>query len=408
MKILLFTLIIMNFKSIANETKTINLTQLWSQLITWHPLVLIKQYKLESSDGEIEQSSKKINPEFSFEIEEFGGSKSRKGFDDALVQVSLSQLFERGKKRQKRITISEIEKSIEILETNKSIQELFFEMKEKYLETLFSKSRLQLELALYKMTLEFEEVMKKLVKYGKISPIGLERVKILKSSSQIDLNEAQSQFKINKMELFSLSGFDEKIESFKLLDLKENSFSDENFDWNKSVQMKIFNKKLELQKAKLNLERSKAKQDYSFGGAIQNFTGNDEKAFVLSYTVALGVYDRNQGGIRAQKARVNIQKEQIRLDLLNLRVKLKKLKNQMSFSKSKLNTLKNIIVPSSEKLYQRVIKAQNAGKSDYLAVLEARRNLIENKRLELNIKHQLLIEKNKIDQILLNKVLEIK
>lgn len=395
--------------SISNTTEKqdIGIHEIWNFVKEWHPLIQANRHNLDSMDGNIEQASKKLNPEFEIELEEFGGNKARRGMDDALIQMSYSQTFERGNKRDKRVSVSRVEKDLTALENQKLVQELYFEMKEKYLEVVFSRSKLNLENNLYKMTLEFENIMKKLVKYGKISPLGLERAKILRSTSEIELDDSKNEFKTVKMELFSLFNGTEKIDSYRLkMPTTLNRLSD--FNWDSSLYTDILEKKQLLQEDLLKLERSKAKQDHTLGGAIQNFNGNDETAFVLKYSIPLGFYDRNQGGIRAQKSRIRVQEHQGKYKMLILQKEVAKLRNSIDVGQSKLSKLAKIILPSSKRLYTQVLKAQNAGKSDYLEVLEARKNLVENRRLHLETKRDLYMITNQIEKLYLNRNLEIK
>ncbi|MCO4782351.1 MAG: TolC family protein [Candidatus Cloacimonetes bacterium] len=398
-------LLVVNISS-ATEQKKIGIQEIWGHVLEWHPLVQSHQYKLISKSGEMEQASKKLNPELEFELEEFGGNKARKGVSDALFQMSYSQTFERGNKRDNRVSVSQVEKELESLENQKQLHELYFEMKEKYLETVFSRSKLELEQSLYKMTLEFENILKKLVKYGKISPLGLERAKILRSTSEIDLEDSKNEYQTAKMELFSLFNGFTKIDQYELKSL-EKLPNLEKLTWDKSLVKKIINKKNDLQLEILKLEKSHAKLDHTFGGAIQNFNGNDETSFVLSYSIPLGFNDRNEGGIRAQNARVRVQEQQSKHEMLDLKKETKKLINLVSLSQKTLSKLDKIILPSSERLYTQVIKAQSAGKSDYLEVLEARKNLVESRRLHLNTKRELYIFSNQIEKLYLNRDVEL-
>lgn len=396
--------------SCANDTIAQNYSfkNIWEKVTQWHPLIKANTHNLEARYGVTEQANKKPNPELELEAEEFGGRGDKSGFDDASIHLSYMQSIERGGKRQRRVAVAKIQEDLQRLNNLTVVLELFFETQENYIEAVFAKDKLKLEEKLYQMTLEFEKAMAKLVRYGKTSPLGLERAKIATNLSKNELTEAQMEVTKSNANLISLFGeYDEmrdiKVETTHSSNLLDKEFSE--IDLKNSIHRLHLAKQQELQEALLRLENAGAKSDFTMGGGVQKFMGSEETAFLLRFSVPLGRYDKNQGNIRAQKSRIRAQEQVNKARLLELKILVNNLKIEIETARVKLSGLQNTIVPSSKRLFQKIIHAQRAGKVDYLEVLDVRRTYVENRRMELETRRNLTLKINSLQKTILNREL---
>jgi len=386
------------------QSKPLRFKDIWEKVKLWHPQIKLNQYFAEASNGAVLQAGLKPNPEIELEMEEFGGKGSKSGFDDATILLGYSKEIERGGKRHKRTAVAIAEMGLQDISNSQATNELFYEVREIYLDAVFSERKVQLENELFQMAKEYEKVMNTMITYGKASPLGLERARIEVALVNTDLNEAKVNLKKDRNALVAYFG--ENIDGGEVrLDGGEiEIFLEEQelvSDFQKSLIKLSLAKSLELQEAILALENANAKSNFDIGVGLQKFMSNEETAFLLRFSVPLKKNDRNQGNILAQKARIQIEKESNRKTLLELQVKLYGLKQELNSLREKLNQFENTIVPTANRLYKRMLQAQKAGKVNYLEVLEARRTLVENRRAMLATKRELCKKINEFQQTLL-------
>ncbi len=388
----------------ATKKESLSFKDIWQKVVDWHPQIRLNHQQLQASDGELLQARLKPNPELEFEIEEFGGKGGRSGFDDATMLLAFSQEIERGGKRGKRTQVAQAQKRLQSIFNLQAKNKLFYTVRESYLEAVFSNQKLQLEQKLYEMAREYEMAMLTMVKYGKVSPLGLERARIDRALAKTDLNEAEieSAKATNALlTLFGESGEHHQIDldegEIDTLMTEEQSIT----DFDKSLISMGLEENLVLQQSRLELEKANAKTNFNVGVGLQKFTSNEETAFLLSFSTPIRRNDRNQGNILVQRAKLRIEEENRQLSLLNLRTRVFDLQKHSESLKQKLTRFKTIIVPTSSGLYTRTLKAQKAGKASYIEVLESRKTLVENERAMLSTKKELCKKLNELQQVLL-------
>ena len=77
-----------------------------------NPELVISACELNAADGRVLQAGLLPNPELGIEVENFAGSGSRSSFDQAETTLQVSQLFELGGKRAKRIVMAGLDRNL--------------------------------------------------------------------------------------------------------------------------------------------------------------------------------------------------------------------------------------------------------------------------------------------------------
>ncbi|MDE0724836.1 MAG: TolC family protein, partial [Alphaproteobacteria bacterium] len=102
-KLLLLALLCVPSLSMAEENPAIlDLATAYQKATRNSPSLKEEQARLEASAGEAQQASAWLNPEFEFEMENFGGSGQFSGTDVAEYTYALAQKLEIGGKRSAR------------------------------------------------------------------------------------------------------------------------------------------------------------------------------------------------------------------------------------------------------------------------------------------------------------------
>ena len=82
---------------------SLTLGQAVARVIAFNPAIKAAYLEIEAKHGEEAQASVKPNPEVLLEIENFAGTKDKRGFEFAEETLSLTQTFELGEKRLRRL-----------------------------------------------------------------------------------------------------------------------------------------------------------------------------------------------------------------------------------------------------------------------------------------------------------------
>jgi len=136
--------------------------------------------------------------------------------------------------------------------------------------------------------------------------------------------------------------------------------------------------------AALQLERRRAIPDLRVGAAVCRLSGTDDTAMVLSMSIPLPIYDRNQGNIARAGAEVTRTERLAELNQRAISSGLVDAGNRLETAWREANALRRIVVPGAEEAFGFAREGYSAGKFQFLEVLDAQSVLFE-ARAQLNL-----------------------
>ena len=92
--------------------RSLTLGQAVARVIAFNPAVKAAFLEIEAKHGEEAQASVKPNPELLLEIENFAGTKDKRGFESAEETLSFTQTIELGDKRLRRLRAAHLDASL--------------------------------------------------------------------------------------------------------------------------------------------------------------------------------------------------------------------------------------------------------------------------------------------------------
>ncbi len=138
-----------------------------------------------------------------------------------------------------------------------------------------------------------------------------------------------------------------------------------------------WNDMITRQRAALELEQRRAVPDVTIGAGGRRYSETDDTALLLSVSVPLPLFDRNQGAIA--KAGAQVVQAEFTADQTRRAVgtALEQARQQLAMAWREAEALRSTVLPSAEEAFGFAQEGYQAGKFSLLEVLDAQRALFE-------------------------------
>ena len=225
--------------------------------------------------------------------------------------------------------------------------------------------------------------VEKRVSAGKSAPTEGLKASVEVATSRIDARRAERELTVARQQLAATWGSDKALFDRAVGNLAEISPPPEVEALTpllaQNPEIARWGTEIAQRRATLRLARSGAVPDVTVGvGYRQSWeTGADDSAMLVTASVPLPLFNRNQGGIsRARfgvlKAHVDRHAAQVRLH-----VQLTEAYQQLASAYEESRSLRDEVLPAAGMAYEAVERSFKGGKSDYLDMLDAQRTLVD-------------------------------
>ncbi len=376
------------------------------------PELSIFSWKIKAAEARILQASLWGNPEFNFEVEEFGGEKDRQDFDTAEITIQFSQPIQLGGKISKKTKIASLERDLILWDYEQKRLEVFTATAKAFVEVLAAQEKNKLTKDLLDLANEINRIVKIRVDSGKVSPIELTRTNILVANSEIEQSKASRYLEIKKRTLsFFWGELNPKFQIvsgnfYKMNSVMSLNRIEEHLLQNpKLIQME---KEREKYQAIVSFEKAKRIPDINLDFGVRFFSETDDQALVAGFSLPIPVFDRNQGNILNAQSQMQEVVEQGTFTKLQIHSSLIKSYQILSIAREEIDKLEEQVLVSSQSALEAIRQGYQQGKFSYLEVLDAQRSFFEikNRYIEtLTSYHSKVLE---IESLIANKITESK
>lgn len=366
--------------------KQLTLKEAIARALDYNPAVKAAFLEIEARHGEEAQSAVKPNPEFSVEVENFAGSKDKRGFEATESTFSLTQTIELGDKRLRRLQAAHLDASLAGWDYESVRVQVASAAASAFVDVITAQERIRVLREFVGIAEKTQASVDARVKGGKVSPIELDRAivaaaraKALVTGEQARLQAAKRRLSVfwgsETIDFGSASGRLGNARGAPSL-AKLKSLIDNNpalARWSDEVGRRL---------AQLDVEIGKNIPDVQIGGGVRHFAENDSVAAVASVSIPLQFFDRNTGNISAAEQRVakaERDREAARNELLGALVEAV---GELDIAATQLKALENEVLPPAQSAFERTKIGYDEGKFDILNVLDAQRSVFE-ARLDL-------------------------
>ncbi len=353
--------------------------------------------EVDATEGAIMQARTIPNPELATSVED-----TRKATRSTTGQVNIP--IELGGKRSARITAAERGRDVAQAELSAIRADLRATVIASFFAVLVAQERVKLASGSADIAAKGAQAAARRVAAGKISPVEETKARVEQANAELELAEATSELQSARQALAALWGnaapqFSEAQGDLDTLPSRPAS-DVLRTELESSPLLLASRLALARRQAQVGVERSRQYPDMTVSlGAKRDNEANRNMA-VLGVAIPLPLFDRNQGNLyeairRADKAQDEFLATQIRLTN-----DLQQASNQLSVSRASAQTLKTTVLPAAAQAYEAATKGFEAGKFNFLDVLDAQRTLFQARIRYLGVLARTYQSATTIDRIL--------
>jgi len=346
-----------------------------------NPKLQVTYLKVRAAEAQELQASLLPNPELEIEVEELGGTGERSRFDSSETTVQIGQLVELAGKRSKRTRLAAFEKETAELDYRAERLDIVNETVKAFIDILAAQEQLALAEELVQLSEQAHLAVVQKVEAGKNAPIDQTMSKIELSNTRIEAEKARSRLISARNQIAALWGgqnptFEKAAgDFFESADVPELNQLTEMISQNPNVARWSVEK--EKRRAALELEKARKTSDIRFGGGLQYFNEGDDSSFILSLSIPVPLFDRNQGNILEATYMLAQTEDNRKTVEIQTRNALAEAVTTLSSAHNEITILKEEVLPSAQEAFNAAREGYNEGKFEYLVVLDAQRTLYE-------------------------------
>ena len=357
-----------------------------------NPEISVALREQEATEGARIQAGVRHNPYISSEIQD---TRS----DTQQITLQFNQEIELGNKRESRLALADILHTKATAELDALKATIHANTVNAFYEVLVAQERLALSKSSFEVANAAVNAATKRVNAGKSSPVEETKSNIAASSAKIELNQSNSQLNSARKRLSALWGnpfpvFEQAygdVENIPLVPSFENLLA----LLENAPAISIAKLEVSARDGSTKLARSQSTPNITISAGIVNNQELGLNQALIGLSAPIPLFDRNQGNVQeAVSLQYKAQDELIALKT-QLATKLAGEHERLSVARLSAISLREEILPGAQNAFEAANKGFNAGKFNFLDVLDAQRTLFQAKSQYIQVlldAHQAIAE----------------
>ncbi len=355
------------------------------------------QKEVDANEGSVMQAGVIPNPEIAATIED-----TRKESRTTTGQLNIP--LELGGKRSARITAAEKGRELAQAQLSVTRAEVRSNVIRAFFAVLVAQERIKLASGSVEIAKKGAVAAARRVAAGKISPVEETKAKVEQANAELELDNANAELRSARAALAALWGnsvpqFSEAQGDLETLPARPG-LSELLIELEHSPLVQADQIELDRRQALVGVERSRQYPDVTVSvGAKRDNSANRNMA-VLGVSIPLPLFDRNQGNLYEALRRADKAQDELLANRLRLMTEMQQASTELAVSRQSAQTLKSTILPASEQAYNAAVRGFDAGKFNFLDVLDAQRTLFQARIRYLDVLAKLYQSTTTIDRLL--------
>lgn len=367
------------------QTEPLTLAQAVSQSLRENPEIRILEHELQASEARQGQAGLRPNPEFSVDLENFGGNQP--GLASSETTLSLGQLFELGGKRKARTESANAASRVISIDLEAARRVVAAETARRFYDALAAEESLELFEDAARIAEEVKTTVSSKVRVGAVPKTEETRAELELQSALLRRREAEIEAALAKVRLSSLWNefqprFNELAGSFESV-APSPPFGELLARLDRSPHYARFLAEVEEKRALVFLARSNRIPDVKLGAGVRRLADEDGVTFVGSISTPLPLFDRGRSQVAEADANVARSEATLERARVDLTLRLAETHSQIERLRQRIETLRTRILPTAEQAFQETKAGYALGRFEYIDLLEARRALAASRREEV-------------------------
>ena len=362
------------------DPATLTLPEAFARVLSDNPELAMYPYDIRAAEAQALQAGFRPNPRASVDVENIAGNGELSGTDATETTLALSQVIEMGGKRPLRRNVGQWRRQTLERDYELARLDVLSTAASRYLEVAQTQRLLSFARQVVDFTSTAENVAQRRFNAGSASRAELSRARTDFMQAELAVSNLTVRLTNAKRRLASLWGetwadfTSVEAELFALAPTPE--FASVQRQLEQAPQLQRFMTLERLRQAELDLAIARGRQDIEVGAGIRRVEGTGDTGLVFSFSMPLGVFDRNQGDITA--ARENLAKLDLQENATRVKVftELRNAFAQSEQARERVTQLREQILPEAQQALALVQEGYGDGRFSYLELVEARRQLL--------------------------------
>lgn len=325
------------------------------------------------------------NPQLSIDVEDIGATQGR-GLQ-RFTTIRIGQAIELGGKRQARVTAATLSQEVATQAYEAKRLELLARVADAFVDVLAGQERTRLAADSVALAQEVVTAVARRVQAGKAPPIEETKAKLALSSARIEQEQARRDLAAGRKRITLLWGnpsprFDQALGNLvSVAALPSFDVLAERVRRNPAATRD--RKSVEQRNAVLALERTRRVPDIAVVAGVRNYSLTGENAPQIGVSIALPLFDRNQGNLLEAHRRLDKAEDERDATAFRLQSELAQAYEALLAATSEIGVLRDEVLPGASSAFKVANRGYELGKFGFLDVLDAQRTLFQNRVLYL-------------------------
>lgn len=341
-----------------------------------NPTLSAARMELDASEGGIAQARVIRNPEVSVQMED-----TRQATRATTAQMNLP--LELGGKRAARIDAAQRAREVAQAQLSVAQADLRAAVIAAFFNVLIAQERVRLAAGSVDIATRGAQAAARRVAAGKISPVEETKAQVELANAGLEQAEADAALVAARQSLSTqwgnpsprFSAADGKLDALPAR--PDAAVLRQSLD--AAPMLLTSERELDRRQADINVQRSRQYPDLTLSVGAKRDNGAPERGTfpVLGVAIPLPLFDRNQGNLYTAIRQADKAADELRAMRLRLEHDLQQASSQLALSRASAQTLRDTVLPAAQRALQAATQGFEAGKFNYLEVLDAQRTLFQ-------------------------------
>ncbi len=342
------------------------------------PRLMEAQANIGQAEGQARQARAWSNPNFSVNVENFGGSGPYSGNRNAETTTSVEQTIELGGKRDARIKAGQAGVEVSRAKANQTRADFAFDLAQAYADAESADIRLQLAKDALALAEDDARVAQALVTSGKEADLRAVQARAGVEAARADVDEAQavrgSAFARLTAMVDSPIPFTSISES--LLAHADRGEPISPVDPLNSPAYLVAQAERNEVARRVRVEQTRSAPDVTVSLGVRRLAGDDANALVGGVSLPFPVFDRNRGNISSVQSELQAADQRVNIARLDAQADIQSATGRLQAAFTRVKSAHDS-EQTAQEAYRLTRVGYEAGKLPLSEVLTARRALTE-------------------------------
>jgi len=340
-----------------------------------NPNLAAQRLDSEAAAGQMDQAQLRPVPTLAFEMENFVGTDTRRGFNSLEATVQARQQIERGDKLAKRVALAEHEQFVAIDQLSVRRAQVLAQTTTLFLAALTAERHLQFTTEALRQRQETAAAIDLAVRSGVTSPAESARSRAALAIASVKQSQSAAKLHAARTQLASLWGQSTVPSEFPVGTLTiPSELPDRDAlraRLNRHPRLALQSSLIAGQRANLDLQHAQTTSDLTVSGGIKFFREGSDAAFVAGVSLPFPSRQTNRGNIRTARATLTRAEVTTRSIEVELTLAFDSAWQELAATHAAALALRTDALPALREAQAIIQSAYDQGQLPFTDVLEA-------------------------------------